>query len=725
MLAPRRTITEALASFDRASAREAAADAERERSEVLKLFPLSAWPSMPLERFALGQGNPRETFCWWMEYGTLKMGSILGGGAQKHLIFKRKGTLGWYHDEAYQDERDAWEHVRAAFVRAFELAQQGQWDAIDEIEALEGGAALRVKTLHTYFPDDVIPVFSTTHIRHFLRMLSRPEGDDGSLRAVRLNRALLAALRGTGLFEGFSNKELERFLYAWEDPRQTRRVVKIAPGESARFWDDCLSGGYICVGWDEMGDLREFESKDAFRSAFGERYLSLYNGNKGATTKKGNELWTLMELEPGDVVVANKGQSRVLAVGQVTEPAYEYRPERPEFKHTVRVKWDTRYAKDIPAQGLWGVTTVANVPAELYASIVGSTGGAKPVSPTPPPAPVDPLYSEIASALERKGQVILYGPPGTGKTYAARRFAVWWLLQQDGVSDANAVLGERARFATEERRLSSAGTASRDKQGAASEPAVPRLTRLTFHPSYSYEDFIEGFRPAPTSTGALNLRLEAGVFKRVCREALGQPKQSFLVLIDEINRANVAKVFGELITLLERDKRGLTITLPQSKESFSIPPNVYVLGTMNTADRSIKLLDVALRRRFAFEELMPNTETLVGARVNGLALDAFLEELNRRIAAQEGREKQIGHAYLLEGDRPITDPEVFAQRFRQDILPLLQEYCYEDYATLSKYLGTKLVTDARSLNRDCLAKADELIHALRAELTPPSPGAGA
>src|SRR5690606_18660653 len=119
------------------------------------------------------------------------------------------------------------------------------------------------------------------------------------------------------------------------------------------------------------------------------------------------------------------------------------------------------------------------------------------------------------------------------------------------------------------------------------------LTRLTFHASYSYEDFIEGFRPVAAKDGNLALRLEDGIFKRVCREAQANPDKPYLVLIDEINRANVAKVLGELITLLERDKRGMRVSLPQSKESFTIPPNVYVLATMNTADRSIKLLDAA------------------------------------------------------------------------------------------------------------------------------------
>jgi len=249
---------------------------------------------------------------------------------------------------------------------------------------------------------------------------------------------------------------------------------------------------------------------------------------------------------------------------------------------------------------------------------------------------------------------------------------------------------------------------------------IGQLTRLTFHPSYSYEDFIEGFRPVE-SGGGLTLRLEDGVFKRVCREAQANPDKDYLVLIDEINRANVAKVLGELITLIEYDKRGLTVTLPQSKESFAIPRNVYLLGTMNTADRSIKLLDAAIRRRFAFVELMADVELLHGAKVGALDLAEFVVELNGRVAQHVGREKQIGHSFFMEGDQPITDVDEFARRFRQEVLPLLQEYCYDDFGALARYLGEGLVDqEAQTLRADRLDDPDSLLAALEEEFSSPA-----
>jgi 5-methylcytosine-specific restriction protein B len=847
-------LEKAVASYDRAADKEFVAAAERERKEVTDRFPLEQWPAMPLERYALGQEASEDTFCRWMEFRTQHLGSMRGGSARKLIIYKHKDKPGWYFDREYKDEQEAWLNLRGAFVQAFQDARNNDWNAIDDLAPFAGGPALRLKTLHLYFPDEILPVYSQQHLRHFLRLLDCPEADGRSLDAVRLNRTLLAAARQRSEFKNWSTTEIARFLYRWAHPRDERRVVKIAPGENAKAWDDCLREGYICVGWDEVGDLREFQSKEAFRARFEREFTANYNNHRPTITRKANEVWTLMELEPGDIVIANKGISKILAVGEVTEPGYTWKPERSGYRHTVKVTWDTSYAKEIPPQKKWALVTIAAVPPALYETIVGEAEAETPSNTVVTPnkivaGPVDPLLREIGQAIERKGQVILYGPPGTGKTYHARRFAVAWLLQQEGRTvEAQAVLADPVKFVATERGLSTSQVSRRvwwvvanpkewnwdrlfrekrvsyrygrlrrnyphvkvgdlvigyqstpdkrvvalarvtealgehggtgptieieavapikngltydelaaDRILKASEPmrfrnqgtlfaltadeadhvlsllaerdpdlqshvdddsdAVGPLTRLTFHPSYSYEDFVEGFRPHDTGNATLSLHLADGVFKRVCQTALAHPTKRFLVLIDEINRANVAKVFGELITLLEVDKRGMLVTLPQSKDSLCIPPNVYLLGTMNTADRSIKLLDAALRRRFAFIELMPDTDVLRGAKVGTLALDDFLEELNRRIAKTEGREKQIGHSFLLDGYEPISDPDEFARRFRQEILPLLQEYCYDDYGALASYIGAKLVDkEAQTLDHERLADTDALLAALEDE----------
>ena len=849
MVQATRSVEEALAEYDRSTHESEVSEAKRVREELLRRFPREHWPEMTLKEYALGHEDAEDSFCRWMEFKSQELGSIRGGSTRKLIIYKHKDAAGWFFPKMFPDEQTAWDHLRRDFVRAFELAEQGAWDEIDGLETLAWGPALKLKTLHLYFPDDILPVYSTEHLRHYLRLLKQAEAAQrGS--PVQLNRSLLEALRERPEVAGWTTKELERFLYLWADPREAGRVYKIAPGRNARFWEECLAASYICVGWDEIGDLREFETKDAFRERFRELFGAQYKHHGPAIARKANELWTLRELEAGDLVVANQGMSKILAVGEVTEPGYLFRTERAEHKHTVSVQWDTSYAKNIPAQQRWVFVTVAKVPDALLQTILAR--GTDPADVTPPKAvPVDPLYLRIGGALERKGQLILYGPPGTGKTYTARRFAVWWLLRKAGDQDADLVLADSDRLAAAERRLSTAqvmrrvwwvvanpkewswerlfdeGTVeyrrgrlqrnyplvqrgdtvvgyqsspeerivalakvarefqstdgapptisleplarvdsgptyeellgdpvltasepirfrnqgtlfalSEDEAdhllatlvernpelaaplgaGAAGETAIGPLTRVTFHPSYTYEDFIEGFRPIEASRGGLTLRLEDGVFKRLCRAAQASPDVSYLLLVDEINRGNVAKILGELLTLLERDKRGLTVTLPQSKEAFAVPPNVYLLGTMNTADRSIKLLDAALCRRFAFTELMPDVELLRGAAVGELALDEFLEGLNRRIAEEEGREKQIGHSYLLDGGQPISDAAEFAGRFREEILPLLQEYCYDEYPTLAKYIGSALVdAEGQQLDEERLSDPEQLVAILAAE----------
>lgn len=673
------SIEVALQAWDRDALAQKVANADTLINEFTSWFPLESWAELPLERYALGQQAEGGTVCWWLEFHTRQIASMSGGSSFKHLVFLGSTDGAWKYPKEYGTVEQAWASIRLAFVEMFGAASTGNFDAADDLKPLTGAAALRAKALYMYFPNEIVPVCSRTHVEHFLRALGV---EDPHLSPIRANRQLLNTLRSNPALKDLSTQELGYFLYHWSDPRDTVRVVKIAPGEGAKYWNDCLAGNYICVGWDDVGDLTAFEDKAAFREEFGRRYP--YNGSKGQVSRKSNEVWTLLELEPGDKVVANRGTGEVLAIGTVNDAGYVWRPDRVDHRHTLGIDWDTTFGKKIEPVKAWATTTVAKVAAPLFATLSGTKGGGSKASS------LDPVYPTIEAALKRRGQVILYGPPGTGKTYVARRAAVW-LLEGGSTSLAAAhAVEDAAELARLEESLAAPANSS----------SVGRLTRVTFHPSYSYEDFVEGFRPTPGSAGGLELVMADGVFKRVCDAAAADPQHTYVLLIDEINRGNVPKIFGELITLLEKDKRGLVVTLAQSGRAFSVPSNVLIVGTMNTADRSIHVLDAALRRRFTFVELLPDSELLAGANAGALALDVFLTALNEKVRATLGRERQIGHSLFFDGPNVISTAEAFAEVFRYELLPLLQEYMYEDYAQLGSLLGRVIDVAAETIAAD-------------------------
>ncbi|TDE36435.1 AAA family ATPase [Actinomadura sp. 6K520] len=691
-------LSTALAAFNRADKAEQLSRVKAAINQVVLDFPLEAWPSMPLDRYALGTPDSKTSFCYRMEFGTPELGSLGGRHSGKHLIYWRKAEGSWYFGSAYEDERDAWQHVRDGFLTAFRYAAEGRVTEIDTIDALRAGSALTAKAISCYSPDTLIPVYSRDHVRAFIFHLTGENAS--SLESFAAHERLKQVIDSDERFKNWHPYEVGTFLYEWANPRQsTPTILKVAPGTDAMYWDECRADGYICIGWEDVGDLTAFASEEDYRDAFEAAFTERYKGNKSKISAKANELWRLYQLEPGDLVVANKGTTEILAVGTVTQDGYRWREERTAYQHTVSVRWDTSYAKTLPEpQKAWATVTVRKVSADLWRIIQARTDTVTPSIERV--VPDDELSDEIARLLTRKGQVVLYGPPGTGKTYASLRFALRWFGTQLG--DSVEGVDPFAKHGTPDFR-----------RGLDALQETGHLTQVTFHPAYGYEDFIEGFRPVEGADGGLRLELRDGIFKKVCETAAANPERPYLLLIDEINRGDIPKILGELITLLEPDKRGMHVTLPTGRR-FAVPSNVHILGTMNTADRSIRLLDSALRRRFAFHELLPDADVLDGQKVGNVDLGLLLRELNNRVVKELGRERQIGHSFFLPKGRPVDSEAELAAIVRTEVLPLLQEYAYDDYSLLSRFLGEKIV-DVRA--HTVAGLSDEgLVEALAAEL---------
>jgi len=419
-------------------------------------------------------------------------------------------------------------------------------------------------------------------------------------------------------------------------------------------------------------------------------------------------------LSEGDFVLPSDGK-RVLGIGRIVGGyAFESSSDAPQRRP---VEWLSLEEWKLPiTEGLQTVVHEVKKDTRNLIEIERRVLDAPPIKRQPrlPALPFTPrlggIPGRIQSVLERKSQVILYGPPGTGKTY--------WAINTARDLSAYARFGKSFSELTDSQQ-------ELVREGGDSSEALVRM--CTFHPAYGYEDFLEGYRPH-TLDGQLVFEHRDGIFKQLCADARQQPDRKFYLIIDEINRGDVPRIFGELLTVLEKDKRGQTIVLPLSGKTLRVPGNVYVIGTMNTADRSIALLDTALRRRFGFVELMPDSSQLDDAVVaNSIPLGLWLDALNSRILEHIGRDArnlQIGHAYLMDKGRPVADFAGFARIVQDDILPLLEEYCYENYATLAKILGNDLVDENRQRIQHELfapARRDDLIRALLA----PTPDIGA
>jgi 5-methylcytosine-specific restriction enzyme B len=677
-------------------------------------------------------GN-KESLVYWLEFKNDEefpgpaFGSIAGGSAHKFGLFRRKETGQWVTGAPGYDKiltepeaitlarkhRDQLLlggilleaiHARAGDEVYLALQKNLEKEAPDIC-----GLAWAHKYWCLLFPEKLDDFHNERFQRHnLLRLLITPPEHDGLYVCAGRFTQLAANM-------GWPVNHLTSTLNERNGPpvRYWRVGTRLGGGEGDFIWPAMRDGAYAAIGWPELGDLTALAEGNQVKNAVRQILEERYPGDARNIGRKAGEIRDFIaRMQDGDVVLAGDGE-RVIGIGHTTGP-YRFEDSEPAgAPHRRAVEWDStdEWKLPIPAEGLRTTFfSLGKHPDNIVAIERRLLGDHRPVLKPAVAAPtrtqrLDGIPGRIQAILERKGQAIVYGPPGTGKTYWARRIAL-----------------DLAAITAFGRFFSELTNAEReDVEGTGSTDGLVRW--CTFHPAYGYEDFIEGFRPQESAAKQLVFERRSG--KKLCVDASRAPSQKkFFLIIDEINRGDIPRIFGELLTLLEKDKRGLNITLPVSGEKFSIPANVQVLGTMNTADRSIALLDTALRRRFGFVELMPDA-TVLGTSSAGdsIPLGPWLNSLNDRLREHLGRDArnlQIGHAYLLDGGRPITDFAHFVRVLREDIIPLLEEYCYEDYGALARILGPSLVDEGRQCVRDELFQTNkwpELVQALL-ELAP-------
>ena len=427
-----------------------------------------------------------------------------------------------------------------------------------------------------------------------------------------------------------------------------------APGHGAAKWNEFYNAGIMGLGWDDIGDLSTFASKDAMI----QKMKSVYGEDK-KYTNAAHATWQFShEMKPGDIVFVKRGRLGEILGRGVVKAGYAYDDARSEYKNVVPVEWthnETRTLQDkqLPMKTLTDITPYSGLVAELcdlYTDDTESEEEAPAIKYEPYTREnflnevyISPAqYDSLTTLLKKKKNIILQGAPGVGKTFIAKRLAYSMM----GVKDKE------------------------------------RVMMVQFHQSYSYEDFIMGYRP--TEKG---FQVKTGAFYNFCKKAEIDNENDYFFIIDEINRGNLNKIFGELFILLEADKRGEEVKLLYKDEMFSVPSNIYLIGTMNTADRSLAMLDYALRRRFSFFDMAPGFETDGFKKYqSGIGNEKFdrliscVERLNTAIAtdATLGEGFTVGHSYFCGLNPENVDDKALSAIVEYDLLPLLREYWFDE-----------------------------------------------
>ena len=640
-----------------------------------------------LNTIFLHEGD-KNNLCYNLEFSKefIIFGGIGGGSAYKYNLFKQKQSNEWIYGPSKKNsvilnENEAIEKAKtirdaliagAKFIENFTLETLEDYNSLEEeLNKIFDNCVARPthSWVHKYyvilFPDKFPTMHSDKMKKDFLRKFNIKPLDGFYANDWQFYQ--LIKYSGLKFYSLFAEEIVRLFFKEgksiWDpldsapgdgigdgDVKTTHYWI-YAPGQNADMWDRFYNDGVMAIGWHEVGNLKDFTNKSDIKTKLQEAY------NDNASHRNDvHALWQFAnDIQKGDIIFAKKGMAEIVGVG-IVESDYEYDINYDvHFHHIRKINWINNgnwpYAEGkLPMKTLTDIT----VYNEMVQSIKDSTGfEGYDVEPEYPEYTREMFlkdvfidessYETLVDLLNNKKNIIVQGAPGVGKTFMAKRLAYSIM----GVKD------------------------------------VSRVMMVQFHQSYSYKDFVMGYRPSKEG-----FELRHGSFYNFCKKAEDDSENPYFFIIDEINRGNLSKIFGELFMLIEADKRGeeKKIQLLYSDELFFIPKNVYIIGLMNTADRSLAMIDYALRRRFSFFDLEPGFNSRgfeeYQRNLNNPNFDRLINvmgELNQDISADDslGEGFRIGHSYFCN-IKPDEIDKKLNYVVKYELIPLLKEYWFDD-----------------------------------------------